>query len=589
MQSISKHRYKLIKIGSVVVVIGTGLLSYQKFVTKPDSTQPLPTSNDDYIYLSPVVEGYDVDESEKRLRKSLNYLRFAKSRNLKLQNFCLNNLAKMKNLEDYHCRRIAMLCDFQSSCKLARIKDVDLRLFRPPLNIHLRRGDIFEILNDLYKAFPDSDCANFFALMAFRTKIRIKTVESALEDELRDNYLSKQGINLLCLQALIRYAMVNEKTCQLMIDKGLMACLLNLRDSFIDDFEINAAIVKLLSQLSQHKFSHNHFFSTGWIGILAGWLKPDVPLELRLPAAKILHNLDNDKIVLGNHLYLLHPTYSDKDYDYDVVFFHGLMGGVYRTWRQYSGSWTEGNQTRCWPQDWLPLDVPDLRIIAIDYHSSLFERKANCIPEARSLRDRAELLINELLKAGLGKRPIILIGHSMGGLLIKQILVNCHSKNDPDHSKLLDAVKGIVFYSVPHRGSGATKLSLNLQRILIPSQEIKDLIKDSPVLTDLHQKFISLLSTKKIDIISFGEKEQVQVNIKGVKVNALLVPTESSHLDVGEFHILNTNHFLTCKPYDQSSPSYTIVRDFIQSIIDKTSPKAVDPMSLTERIISSES
>ncbi|XP_053213766.1 protein SERAC1-like [Panonychus citri] len=581
-KAISFGKYKLIKIGSIVLVVGGGLAGTKRYLKKEDvrkSSSP-PTSNEeDYIYLAPLVEGYDVDESEKRLRKSLNYLRFGRSNNPKLRNFSLNNLAKMKSLLDYHCQRIAMLCDYQISVALARIKDVDLRLFRPPLNIHLRRGEIFTILNDLYKTFPESSCASFFALMAFRTRERLKTVESVLEEELRESYLSKQGINLLCLQSLIRYAMISEEICSFMVDKGLMSCLLNLRDKFIDDFEINATIVKLLAQLSEHQFSQYHFYSTGWIGILAGWLRSDVPIELRLPAAKILHNLDNKETILGNHLYLLHPIYIGETFDYDVVFIHGLMGGVYRTWRQYTGSLTEGNQvTRCWPQDWLPQDVPNLRIIAVDYYSSLFERKSTCIPEARSLEERADLLINELIKAGLGQRPIIFIGHSMGGLLIKQILVNCDKKDNPDRRLLLDNVKGLVFYSVPHRGSEATKLSLNLQRIFVPSQEIRELIKDSPKLLNLHESFISLLAIKPIDLISFGEKEQVQVNIKGVKINTLLVPTESSYLDIGQFHVLDTNHFLTCKPSDKSSPSYSIVKDFIQSIIDKTStpPKSIN-------------
>lgn len=37
---------------------------------------------------------------------------------------------------------------------------------------------------------------------------------------------------------------------------------------------------------------------------------------------------------------------------------------------------------------------------------------------------RSQEMIEELLKLGVGKKPIIWVGHSKGGLFIKQIIVN---------------------------------------------------------------------------------------------------------------------------------------------------------------------
>lgn len=55
-----------------------------------------------------------------------------------------------------------------------------------------------------------------------------------------------------------------------------------------------------------------------------------------MPAAKALANLDFDNDQeYSRCLYLLSPiTRSPKDSDVDVIFVHGLLGGVFYTWRQ---------------------------------------------------------------------------------------------------------------------------------------------------------------------------------------------------------------------------------------------------------------
>lgn len=78
-------------------------------------------------------------------------------------------------------------------------------------------------------------------------------------------------------------------------------------------------------------------FFLGWIGILAGWLQND-DLRISSSAAKSLANLDHDdkfKCVYPQKIYLLYPTLrTETEPAVDVVFIHGLLGGVFYTWRQ---------------------------------------------------------------------------------------------------------------------------------------------------------------------------------------------------------------------------------------------------------------
>lgn len=73
----------------------------------------------------------------------------------------------------------------------------------------------------------------------------------------------------------------------------------------------------------------------GWIGLLSQWVKHE-DVRISIPASKALANLDADEDpVFLQRLYPLHPsTRILHNPGVDVVFVHGLLGGVFFTWRQ---------------------------------------------------------------------------------------------------------------------------------------------------------------------------------------------------------------------------------------------------------------
>ncbi|KAF2867590.1 hypothetical protein BDV95DRAFT_449270, partial [Massariosphaeria phaeospora] len=84
-------------------------------------------------------------------------------------------------------------------------------------------------------------------------------------------------------------------------------------------------------------------------------------------------------------------------------------------------TWTHDNG-KFWPSDFLPEDIPEARIFVYGYNSNV----AKEVSEAR-IKDHANVLLDRLqrkrkVRRQHGTTPIIFIGHSLGGLVIKQAL-----------------------------------------------------------------------------------------------------------------------------------------------------------------------
>lgn len=79
-----------------------------------------------------------------------------------------------------------------------------------------------------------------------------------------------------------------------------------------------------------------------------------------------------------------------------------------------------------------------------------------------------------LIEKGVGKnRPIIWVGHSKGGLFIKQILVDAWESGRAPAKNLFTSSRGCFFYSVPHLGSSLADFNLPLLRQSVELMEIQ--------------------------------------------------------------------------------------------------------------------
>src|SRR5262245_43247288 len=91
-----------------------------------------------------------------------------------------------------------------------------------------------------------------------------------------------------------------------------------------------------------------------------------------------------------------------------AVFFHGLGGDLFGTWRCGAAP------TTFWPS-WRAEDIEGLAIWSGGYEAPISRWRG----AAMHLTDRATSILARLLaEPGLREGPLILIGHSLGGLVI---------------------------------------------------------------------------------------------------------------------------------------------------------------------------
>ncbi|KPJ09028.1 Protein SERAC1 [Papilio machaon] len=224
--------------------------------------------------------------------------------------------------------------------------------------------------------------------------------------------------------------------------------------------------------------------------------------------------------------------------------------------------------THCWPKDWLPKDCKNLRILGVNYWSSLSEWLEGCPLQSADIPTRAVELIPALIDARVGQRnvPIIWLAHSMGGLIVKQLLIEAAESQD-DLQKICEQTKAVLFYSTPHRGTSLASLPRAADAVLWPSHDVKQLKENSPILLNIQNKFLTVADKYDFETISFAESMPTLVT--AFKVPMHFVAANSADLGRGVFYQLPLDHLTICKPASRQSILYTTVIDVIQRTTHK--------------------
>ncbi|KAM5165656.1 protein SERAC1 isoform 2-T2 [Mantella aurantiaca] len=493
----------------------------------------------------------------------------------------VESLAKIHYWSEYQYRTVAQACDRRTIIGLARSKDTDLRFFLPPPT--LPKDDDYSIedrLHHLLSSLPQSDvdpCIKYFTSLALRESSQALAAQrrglwcfggNGLPYAESLSSVPSEKLEVFSLQALIKHSKISSHVDKIVTNGGLQL----LQKIYLlrkDSQKIQRSIMRIIGNLALHEHLHLDIVNSGWVSLLAEAMKSPYVIQSS-HAARALANLDRETVTekYPDGVYILHPQYrTSLPAKADVLFIHGLLGAAFKTWRQQDrvqplddSTSQEDDYTECWPKDWLAADCPALRIISVEYDTHLSDWKVKCPADSnrKSMVYRSTELLTKLKTAGVGERPIIWVSHSMGGLLVKKMLVN--ASKDEDMQDLVKNTRGIAFYSVPHHGSRLAEYSVNARLLLFPSVEVKELSKDSPALKQLNEEFYEFVKNKDFKVVSFAEKLPTRI---GSMMKLHVVPVESADFGIGDLIPVEVNHLNICKPKSKDSFIYQRTLQFI--------------------------
>jgi hypothetical protein len=197
-----------------------------------------------------------------------------------------------------------------------------------------------------------------------------------------------------------------------------------------------------------------------------------------------------------------------KDPIVDIIAVHGLGS-------TFPSSWTEKESGVNFLKEFLPEDFPKARILAFAYPSEPFSDPVHVDLKELGVRLLRALVDDRDQSSVKKRRPIIFIGHSFGGLVIKQALIQAGSHNSGVHgmhSDIIEATRGIIFLGTPHFGSSYATLGLLRARVSwfmggSHTTLLYTLQQQSLELRRLNENFLALPAIDKIraDIVCFFE------------------------------------------------------------------------------------
>lgn len=214
-----------------------------------------------------------------------------------------------------------------------------------------------------------------------------------------------------------------------------------------------------------------------------------------------------------------------------VVFVHGLGGGL-KTWGDF--------QTLLANDEVLDFDTD-----FFCYTTSI----ARCIPFLQRKYGGIETLANSLrthIEKNLSHYDeIVIVAHSLGGLIVRQLLLNLQSGGQE-----ITSIRKAMFFAVPNNGSKWAELS-NL--VSWDHAHLRQLCKDSTYLKTLNAFWLNQDIEGKLQLaLVLGTEDHI------VTHESAVVGFQNS-----EINTISGDHKGICKPRDIKSASYVALRSFL--------------------------
>ena len=251
----------------------------------------------------------------------------------------------------------------------------------------------------------------------------------------------------------------------------------------------------------------------------------------------------------------------------DLIFVHGSDGHAINT---FACHYTEPTKEDLWPRDELPkvLEGEGIfpRIMTFGWGANSWLNPPQTIHQA------CDSLVKKMRDERLGDplRPIILIGHGVGGLLLKQAVIEIVNQGfNEQHFE--NPVKSCFFFAVPHhkldQTNGFAQILANMKSATAGTQPDTDSIRKlkarNTAISNLSDEFDIIRREYSISSISFNEERTTR--------DLLIVPKDSAVLDgsPGKAYSVNENYCGIMK-LSMTSPDRVRVFDAIKNAVGES-------------------
>lgn len=265
----------------------------------------------------------------------------------------------------------------------------------------------------------------------------------------------------------------------------------------------------------------------------------------------------------------------DAEPSSSVLLVHGLSGHHYDTWRCGVGQKPWNDDETFWPL-WLARDRQAVAVYVVGYSAPISRLRGM----AMHVTDQAtSILVRLLAEPALAYGPLVFVGHSLGGLLIKQLLRTADSmaRHDTRAASLIDRVEKVAFLGTPHLGAGLATWADRLRILVRPSAATASLVRNDPNLRDLNNWYRDWANLR-------GTPHLILAEARPTIILGAIVPPDSADpgLAIVRASMVNANHADICKPIDRTGEVYILLRDFITRPVQRPKPL---PDAVVERLL----
>ena len=279
----------------------------------------------------------------------------------------------------------------------------------------------------------------------------------------------------------------------------------------------------------------------------------------------------------------------------NVIFFHGLDGDSHETWGAKAKGATDEH---FWPA-WLERDIDGLSVHSVSYCAHILKIEGS---SQHFFLETDEIYKRLIKMPELQDGSLYLVGHSLGGLVIKQLIRKAEGEalvHRREAKQFLKRVEKIVFLATPHLGADLAAWADCIPGFReLQSETADDLDRGNPHLRELYHWYCNWAKSRKIHHLAMYETKPYHIAdifqthdvgaVRKVYVRAIyklfgkigveIVDKASANpgIEPELCHFVaakNCNHFEIAKPKSVESAVYKSVCEFLKSPAQSVRPR----------------